>query len=300
MICHRGVILVKTISYIFTSLVACHVRTNRPLYFIMQFTWIMVRCHDDSSRRNLFLEDYPISASLFVFRGSNTKLFFGFYLLYCRDMLWHHRNMKIHQDSRRLNDITSHTCTARTHGNLLTPLDIVTPHVTSDIRPPNDNTSFSHRLWSQMCRPPPTLTSSLRSSARTLGHACLYKGVICTCHPWFCSCLSFILRLSQISSLVFALVERVKSYIMDRCNYSVPHTSWMVEMPINGRQYHQMIASLWISHLIDNLPLSPVKVAHIACAQLTNPRQISSQPGIIVSRLSQVSCRCDLIFHSHF
>ena len=186
MICHRGVILVKTISYMFTSLVACHVMTHQPLYFIMQCTWTMVTWHDDSSRRNLFLEDYPISASLFVFRGSNTKLFFAICLLYFRDMLWHHRNIRT--------------------------------HLTTNTRPPNDITSFAHLLCSHTCIPPHStwhhdtlphighapcdwspalvahmksysfhLTSpSLRSSARTLGHACLYKGLICTCQPWYC------------------------------------------------------------------------------------------------------------------
>ena len=277
------------------------VMTHQPLYFILFYGSAMITWHDDSSGRNLYLENYSITASIFVFSGSNTKLFFAIYLLYFRDMLWHDRYMTTHQTrALRMATPLTHSGSARTHANLLTPLDIVTPHVTSEMRPPIDNTSFSHRLWSQMCKPPPTLTSSLRSSARTLGDACLYKGVICTCHPWFWSCLSFILRLSQISSLVFALVERVKSNIMDRCNYSVPHTSWMVEMPINCRQYHQMIASLWISHLIDNLPLSLLMVAHIASAQLSNPRQISSQSGIILSLLSQVSSRCELIFHSHF
>ena len=72
---------------------------------------------------------------------------------------------------------------------------------------------------------------------------------------------------------------------MDRCNYQVPHTSWMVEMPINAGQCHQTIASLWISHLVDNLPLSPVMVAHIASAKLTNPRQIADEQSIIICSL---------------
>ena len=67
---------------------------------------------------------------------------------------------------------------------------------------------------------------------------------------------------------------------MDRCKYIVTHTSWMVEMPNNGRQYHQMIASLWISHLVLNLPLTPMMVVPIASAQFTNPRQIAAQPCI--------------------
>ena len=74
---------------------------------------------------------------------------------------------------------------------------------------------------------------------------------------------------------------------MDRCNYLVPNTNWMVEMPLTGGQYHQMIASLWISNLIDNLPLSPVMLEHIDSAQLTNPRKITAQSGIISLFFSQ-------------
>ena len=115
MFCHRGVIYLKTISHIFTSLVECNVMTHQPLYIIMHFTLTMVTWHDDSSRRNLFLEDYPISAFLFVFPGSNTKLFLAIYLLYFRDMLWHDRNTPTHltSDMRPLNDITSHSGSAR-------------------------------------------------------------------------------------------------------------------------------------------------------------------------------------------
>ena len=83
----------------------------------------------------------------------------------------------------------------------------------------------------------------------------------------------------------FALVDRTSlehfACIMDRCNYLVPNTNWMVEMPLTGGQYHQTIASLWISHLVDNLPLSPVMLAHIDSAQLTNTHKITAQSGII-------------------
>ena len=78
----------------------------------------------------------------------------------------------------------------------------------------------------------------------------------------------------------FALVDRIKSN-MDRCNYLVPNTNWMVEMPLTGGQYHQAIASLWISHLVDNLPLTPAMLAHIDSAQLTNPCKITALTGII-------------------
>ena len=92
----------------------------------------------------------------------------------------------------------------------------------------------------------------------------------------------------SLSHLKFqlALVDRIISSNMDRCNYPVPNTNWMVEMPLTGGQYHQTIASLWISHLVDNLPLSPVMLAHIDSAQLTNPRKITAQSGIISLFLS--------------
>ena len=77
------------------------------------------------------------------------------------------------------------------------------------------------------------------------------------------------------------------AYIMDRCNYLVPNTNWMVEMPLTGGKYHKAIASLWISHLVDNLPLTPVMLAHIDSAQLTNPRKITPQSGIISLFFSQ-------------
>ena len=114
-------------------------------------------------------------------------------------------------------------------------------------------------------------------------------------------------------NIQFALEDRVITSVVDRCTDNVPQTSSMVEMPINGGQYHQAIASLWVSNLIDNLPLIPAMVAHIASAQLTNPHQITSQPAIIISRLSQFHVEVpssllkflttfELIyhFHSHF
>ena len=139
----------ETISYIFTSLVACQVKRDdsstallhytlymnnghvswwliaeeywklsRPLYYIVFLGSSLITWHDDSSRRNLFLEDYRISASLFGFRGSNTKLFFAIYLLYFRDMLWHDQN--------------------------------ITNHLTSHSSPPNENTILTLALVPHM------------------------------------------------------------------------------------------------------------------------------------------------------
>ena len=78
-----------------------------------------------------------------------------------------------------------------------------------------------------------------------------------------------------------ALLDRIISSNMDRCNYPVPNTNWMVEMPFTGGQYHQAIAARWISHLVDNLTRTPVMLAHIDSAQLTNPRKITALTGII-------------------
>ena len=77
-----------------------------------------------------------------------------------------------------------------------------------------------------------------------------YKWAHCTCYLWFCSCFCFIRRLSHISSLVFALVGRFKSNIVDRCNYLVPNTNWMVEMPLTlvntiRRSHHSGSHSWW-------------------------------------------------------
>ena len=58
-------------------------------------------------------------------------------------------------------------------------------------------------------------------------------------------------------------------------------------MPFNGAQFHQMIASLWISHRLGNLQLTPLMLAHIDSAHLTNPRQITTQP-VTISSLSSL------------
>ena len=71
---HRGGIL-KTIS--------------QQLYYIIFSTSTIITVHDVSSWRNLFLANYLISASLFVFRRSNTKLSFAIYLCYFWHMLRH-------------------------------------------------------------------------------------------------------------------------------------------------------------------------------------------------------------------
>ena len=72
----------------------------------------------------------------------------------------------------------------------------------------------------------------------------------------------------------------------DRCNYVIPGTIWMMEMPINGGQYHQTIASLWISHLVDYIPLTPVLTAHIASAQITNHHKMTNPFGMLLSLYS--------------
>ena len=61
----------------------------------------------------------------------------------------------------------------------------------------------------------------------------------------------------------------------------------MVEMPLTGGEYHQTIASLWISHLVDNREMTAVMLAHMDSAQLTNPRKITAQICFISLFFSQ-------------
>ena len=146
------------------------VMRHQPLYIIIFCPRTMVTWHDGSSGRNLFLENYRISASLFVLRGSNIKLFFAIYLFYFSDILRHDRNLiRHHTRALLMTTRLSHTGSGRPHGTLLTRLQIMTIHLTSGTLPPNVLSSFSHRLWSHMCTLLPNPRSSLRSSARTLG-----------------------------------------------------------------------------------------------------------------------------------
>ena len=57
----------------------------------------------------------------------------------------------------------------------------------------------------------------------------------------------------------------------------------MVELPITGREYYQMIESLWIPQLLDNVTLSRVNKERVACAELSNPRHIINHICIILS-----------------
>ena len=176
----------------------------------------------------------------------------------------------------------------------------MTTHFPSDMLPLNDK-PLTHSGSTRTCEHPPTLTPSLRSTPDKLemqAHLWLNKGVIFPCQIWLCSCFSCIQLLSHLMIQFDQRIESKLSKNMGRCNYIVPHSSGIVEMPINCGQYHRTITSLWISLLIDNLPLSPVMVAHIASAQLTNPRQITIQPGIIISLLSQILfdvTRCSIL-----
>ena len=114
----------------------------------------------------------------FVFRGSNAKLFFAIYLFYFWDKLTPDRKM--------------------------------TTHLTSDMLPPNDKTSHSHRFFSHTWTPRHGIfTWTLQTDLVMHDHQGLFKKMICTCQPWFCSCVSFILRLSNISISIFAQVDRI-------------------------------------------------------------------------------------------
>ena len=162
-------------------------------WLISRFTWTMDTWHYDSSRRNLFLEDYPISASLFCVTRLHYKIIF--------------RNLPFILPSHALTR-TKHTNTSHNghtpsewHHLFLTPALLASliftsghtpsewqhishshwlcshacksPHSPShhDISSHIGNASFisfSHRLWSHIWKPPPNMTFSLLSSAHTL------------------------------------------------------------------------------------------------------------------------------------
>ena len=80
------------------------------------------------------------------------------------------------------------------------------------------------------------------------GRTCMLdKGVIYTSQVWFCSCLSCIPLLSHLN-IQLSLVNWVSANMLDRCDYLIPRISSTVQIPITGGQYHQTIASPWISH----------------------------------------------------
>ena len=61
---------------------------------------------------------------------------------------------------------------------------------------------------------------------------------------------------------------------------TVPHTTWQVEMPTNGGAYHRTVASLWVTHLINKVPLKEELKHHISSAQLSNPHPISTSDSV--------------------
>ena len=95
MICHRGVILAKTISYIITSLVVCHVMTHQPLYFIVFYGSTVITWHigiDKRKTRNIethragiyFWKTIPL-AHLFLCSAAPIQNYFSQFAFYtCR------------------------------------------------------------------------------------------------------------------------------------------------------------------------------------------------------------------------
>ena len=201
----------------------------------------MDACHDDSSRRNLFLEDYPISASLFVFRGYNTKLFSKciFYTSVTSSDTFERRQLNSHRirppqtttphphtfsgpthvslftwldimtRALRMTTPLINSGSARIHVRLLTRLDITTTQFTSVTCTPNESNSFTKLLCWRTCKSPSSTWYDEKSTLshtgpgricahflwirhhrsdlpRILWEACLYKGLICTYHAWFC------------------------------------------------------------------------------------------------------------------
>ena len=88
--------------------------------------------------------------------------------------------------------------------------------------------------------------------------------------------------------------------VMDRCNDLVPIANGKVEMTFNGGQYLKAIASIWISPQVENLPLTPLMVAHIGSAQLRNPPKITSQSVSFPVFRHTASSGYDLLLHPHF
>ena len=141
--------------------------------------------------------------------------------------------------------------------------------------------AISFSLW--MSHRGDTTSLAFSTTLRTLLKVCdnqLYiKG-------WSACYFSRLISTHWFSFLIFQASTRLtQAKVMDhlRCNFLVPGTTWMVENPITGGQYHQTIASLWISHLVDNIPLSPVMAAHISSAQLSNPHPLNTQIGMLLT-----------------
>ena len=220
---------------------------------------------------NLYLEIYIISASLFVFRGSNTKLFSLIYLLYSC--------VKLRYDPKKATRLTSYT---PFEWHYLSPRPSLVAHLeTSSL----DLTSW-HLISERTCGLLMTTTLSHTGSGRThedllpLWHLrsdlpCahfdmhddqgLYKAVICTWRLLFCSCLSFSPRLSHISRINLL-------YWIDS-----NRTSWIVATISSRKPLDGGYAAHWWSIPSDdrisldlspggNHPLSTVMVADIDSA----------------------------------
>ena len=103
----------------------------------------------------------------------------------------------------------------------------------------------------------PALLAQLYTSSTSdivtpiLAHSRTCRNVKAYIKRWFAQKYDFIqLNVSFLFSHISKFyclwwIESNSSNIMDRCNYLVPHASWIVEMPINAGPYHQTIASLW-------------------------------------------------------
>ena len=191
-----------------------------------------------------FFENYLVSASIFVFHAWNTKIIFRNLPLILPGHLASCHNPTLNDNSALI-----HTNSDSRHGYILGRLESITP--------------------------------TLRTHSLMHDHQSLYNGMCSSCQECFSSILSFIGRLTYQDPIVVRWKGSSLSDMMDRCRYMVPHTSRMVQMPINGGQNHLKIGSVWISHLVHNLPLSPVMVANIASAQHTNQGKITTELFII-------------------
>ena len=171
MFCPRGVILVKTISYIFSSLVACHDSYEESSAALLHYALYLKHCHVTwwlIWEESIFWKNLQL-AHLFLCSSAPIQNYFAQFSfdssVKCSDTIGTQYSSLIgHQLS------LSHSRSARLHVNRITQLPIMTIPLTSGYALYECHL-FSHWLWSNIC----TLTlnaTSCSDLARTSTHAC--------------------------------------------------------------------------------------------------------------------------------
>ena len=82
---------------------------------------------------------------------------------------------------------------------------------------------------------------------------------------------SFVIFLASARLTLANVMDKLHS------NYLVPGTTCMVEMLITGSQYHQTIATLWLSHLVDDIQIGRwwVLTSHLPNLAILNRSRIT-------------------------